>query len=94
MSSGSQERRRVVYSGRVQGVGFRMTTARIAKSYPVLGFVRNQPDGTVELVAVGESIALNGFLQDVSTHFQRNIRAAADEPYDGREEFSAFEVRR
>ena len=48
------ERRRVVYTGRVHGVGFRFTARRIAGKVPVTGYVRNLPDGRVELLAEGE----------------------------------------
>jgi acylphosphatase len=44
---------RFVVSGRVQGVGFRYFTLREARALGLSGFVRNQPDGTVEVVAEG-----------------------------------------
>ena len=43
-------RRRLVYHGRVQGVGFRYTARSIARRHPVSGWVRNLPAGTVELL--------------------------------------------
>ena len=48
-------RRRVYFSGRVQGVGFRFTCQSLARGFEVAGYVRNLPDGRVELVAEGES---------------------------------------
>ncbi len=52
--SESVDRARVIFSGTVQGVGFRYTTRRLAGDYPELtGIVRNLPDGTVELIAEG-----------------------------------------
>ena len=47
-------RRRVAVRGRVQGVFFRETTLRRALAESVAGWVRNQPDGTVEAVFEGE----------------------------------------
>lgn len=47
-------RKRVVVSGRVQGVFFRDTTRRRAEAAGVAGWVRNTPDGTVEAVFEGE----------------------------------------
>ena len=44
-------RARVIYRGTVQGVGFRYTVRRLAGDGSAAGFVRNQADGTVELVA-------------------------------------------
>ena len=58
-------RRRVLFHGRVQGVGFRYTTASIARRHPVVGFVRNLPDGSVELVAEATPPVLDQFLADI-----------------------------
>lgn len=55
----------VFYSGMVQGVGFRYTTARLARNRQVTGFVRNLPDGRVELVAEGEHEEVEGLLAEV-----------------------------
>jgi acylphosphatase len=44
---------RVVITGRVQGVFFRATCAREARSLGLAGYVRNLPDGRVEAVFEG-----------------------------------------
>jgi acylphosphatase len=46
-------RRRVVVSGRVQGVGYRVACAREAAAAGVAGHARNLPDGRVEAVFEG-----------------------------------------
>ena len=51
-------RRRVVVSGRVQGVAFRASTRRAARTAGVEGFVRNLADGRVEAVLEGEPDAV------------------------------------
>lgn len=88
------ERMTVVYSGHVQGVGFRYTTHSIARRFAVDGYVRNLPDGRVELVAVGESRELNQFLREVRERFQNQMR---DEKIDVQPaaagEFAGFDVR-
>lgn len=48
-------RETIRYAGRVQGVGFRWTTANLAKGLAVAGTVRNLPDGRVELIVEGEA---------------------------------------
>ena len=62
----SRRRLHVLYSGRVQGVGFRYQAKQAAAGFEVTGNVRNLPDGRVELTAEGEA----GELQD----FQAAIR--------------------
>ena len=86
-------RRRISYSGRVQGVGFRYTTAQLAVDRPITGWVRNEPDGTVSLEAQGEADELLGFLRSVREHFRDHIpsEAALDLPPLDTEQ--AFEIR-
>jgi acylphosphatase len=59
---------RVIYSGRVQGVGFRYTARGLAAGYPVTGYVRNLNNGEVELVAEGEAESVEAFLAAVARH--------------------------
>lgn len=51
-------RRRVVVHGQVQGVFFRDSCRREARSRHVAGWVRNNPDGTVEAVFEGDPDAV------------------------------------
>jgi acylphosphatase len=51
----------VLYSGRVQGVGFRYTVRTVATGYEVTGTVRNLKDGRVELTAEGAKAELEAF---------------------------------
>jgi len=51
-------RRRVVVSGRVQGVGFRAAVSRHARTRGVAGWVRNLPTGEVEAVFEGDEAAV------------------------------------
>jgi len=51
----------VLYSGRVQGVGFRYTTKTVATGFELNGTVRNLPDGRVELIAEGSRTELDAF---------------------------------
>lgn len=51
-------RKRVIVHGRVQGVFFRDSTRRMAESRGVAGWVRNNPDGSVEAVFEGPDDAV------------------------------------
>ena len=57
----------VLYSGRVQGVGFRVTVRHLARGFDVIGTVRNLPDGRVEVIAEGEKAELAAFLEGIAT---------------------------
>lgn len=57
----NRRRLHILYTGRVQGVGFRYTVKNVALGFEVSGTVRNLPDGRVELLAEGESAELEAF---------------------------------
>jgi acylphosphatase len=88
------ERRHIRFFGRVQGVGFRYTTARLAAHLPVSGFVRNLPDGSVELVAEGRPRDLDHLQEAISLEMSRHIESAQVMPGPATGEFAEFEIRR
>jgi acylphosphatase len=55
--------RRLIVSGRVQGVGFRFFAERAARELAVVGWVRNLPNGAVESVAEGEADAIARYVE-------------------------------
>jgi acylphosphatase len=58
--------KRVQYRGRVQGVGFRYTAQFLAEGVAVAGYVRNLPNGDVELLAEGSAEDVDRFLGAVA----------------------------
>ena len=58
--------KRFLISGRVQGVGFRYFTQRVADQYGIAGWVRNTPDGRVEIEAEGSADALRQFESQIA----------------------------
>ena len=64
--------RRFLVRGRVQGVGFRWFVEREAHILQITGWVRNNPDGSVEVLAVGTPQQLAG----LRTRLQEGPRAA------------------
>jgi len=55
----------VLFSGRVQGVGFRVSVRQLACGYEVTGTVRNLPDGRVEMIAEGQRSEVEAFLTGI-----------------------------
>ncbi|MBU0684168.1 MAG: acylphosphatase [Candidatus Omnitrophica bacterium] len=56
----------VIFSGSVQGVGFRFVSERIAVRLNLTGFVKNLLDGTVEVVCEGNKSELEVFLKKIA----------------------------
>lgn len=82
----------VHYNGEVQGVGFRYTARSLAEGFAVAGFVRNLPDGRVELVAEGEAAEVERYLDALGRRMSEYItdRHVQDEAPQG---LSGFVVR-
>lgn len=83
-------------SGHVQGVGFRFTTQRIARSFAVTGYVKNLANGKVLIIAEGEKEDTDAFLSVVHERMAERIRNIDLQHTDATEEFreEAFGIRR
>ena len=84
--------RRIVYRGRVQGVGFRYTTRGIAARFDVSGYVKNLRDGTVEVVVQGVPEVVDAFLGEMAMTFRQHIADAQIENYSTAESFQGFSI--
>ncbi|MDK2977029.1 MAG: acylphosphatase [Candidatus Marinimicrobia bacterium] len=86
--------RKYVLTGRVQGVGFRWFTKRLADEFGVKGFVQNQYDGSVLVVAQGPPERLEFFerLLAKGPSYAR-VDYMRTEPPDKDEFFHHFEIR-
>jgi len=87
------QRRQVYYSGRVQGVGFRYTACSIARKFAVSGYVKNLPDGRVELVAEGKREEIRAMLSAIQAEMGRYIHDVCETPSKATGRFSSFNVR-
>jgi acylphosphatase len=58
--------KRIEYTGRVQGVGFRYQTYSLAQGFRVAGYVRNLPNGNVELVVEGSADQVDQLAETVA----------------------------
>ena len=93
--AGADLRLEAVVSGRVQGVGFRAYVRGWARKLGLVGYVRNEPDGTVRLVAEGSADALDRLARLLWGGPPGARVAAVDaERRPAAGAFGAFEVRR
>lgn len=86
-------RRTFQFSGRVQGVGFRYTAQNIAMQFNVQGYVRNLPDGSVELVAEGPEDQLQGLLESIQSRMQGFVTRTTSNDSSATGEFQGFSIR-
>ncbi|MCX5638342.1 MAG: acylphosphatase [Planctomycetota bacterium] len=59
----------IIFIGQVQGIGFRFTTHRIANRHQLTGFVRNLPDGSVEVLTQGKPEDINKCIYEIKLAF-------------------------
>ncbi|MCS7180508.1 MAG: acylphosphatase [bacterium] len=88
------KRYHIYVKGKVQGVGFRWYTERIGNRMELGGWVRNLPDGRVEIVVEGDEKKLDDFIEELKKgYLGRNIKEIVkiEEKYIG--EFDKFEIR-
>jgi acylphosphatase len=84
----------VFYEGYVQGVGFRWSVRHIAKGFDVTGWVRNLPDGRVELQVNGKDEEVRAFVDAVAqselrAHIRKQTENKLEQPVTAR----GFEIR-
>ena len=88
-----KRRVRTLYTGRVQGVGFRFTVERIANELNLTGWVKNLRDGRVEVLCEGEEQALKEILVRIDGDMGGYIQRADDEWRDATGEFKDFSIK-
>ena len=82
----------IVFSGRVQGVGFRFTALNIANRYHLTGYVRNTPKGAVEMMAQGEAEIIDDCVRDIQDSFTGYIRQIDVEPATADAKITDFKI--
>ncbi|TWT34929.1 acylphosphatase [Blastopirellula retiformator] len=86
-------RHETIFVGRVQGVGFRATAQNIARRYPVVGFVQNQPDGSVRLLIEGDPETCRQVVYHIADQMEEFIAERKTESSDATGEFVSFDIR-
>jgi len=82
----------IIFKGRVQGVGFRFTAFRIATHNQLTGFVRNLPDGTVEMIAQGNPDDITDCIQDIEKSFEGYLRETAVHEIPADSQYMDFKI--
>ena len=82
----------IIFSGRVQGVGFRFTAHNIANRYQLSGFVRNVMDGTVEMLAQGQPEDIDACIKDLENSFAGYITQTRIEETTFESKYTNFRI--
>ncbi|MFV2068129.1 MAG: acylphosphatase [Pirellulales bacterium] len=88
-----EQRMEVLFSGHVQGVGFRYTACSIAHGIGVTGFVENLSDGRVGLTVEGPGEAVDRCVAEILDRMQGLVRHTETTTSEGTGEFCDFRVR-
>ena len=86
-------RRVIFFSGRVQGVGFRFTSRNIAMRHNVTGFVKNLPDGRVQLVMEGPEDEMNSCTDQIKERMSGYVSNMQETHFPATGEFPNFSIR-
>ena len=85
---------RIFFEGNVQGVGFRWSVKHVAKGFDVVGWVRNLPDGRVELLANGEETEVRAFVAAIGeSELRAHIRRQTEITVHDLPPARGFEIR-
>lgn len=82
----------VLFSGHVQGVGFRYTTMQVAREFEVAGRVRNLADGRVELDVEGRTSEVEAFVAAVEERMHGYVRKVERSAQRRAPQYSGFAI--
>ncbi len=82
----------IIFTGRVQGVGFRFTARRAANRRQLTGFVRNVPNGTVEMLAQGRPEDIDDCIQDLKEYFAGYLKETRIEEIPPDPRYTDFKI--
>ena len=86
-------RRVFLFSGRVQGIGFRFTSRNIAIQHNVTGFVKNLPDGRVQLVVEGPDDETQCCVDQIKERMSGYVNNVQETQFPATGEFPNFSIR-
>ena len=82
----------ILYSGTVQGIGFRYTVQRYAQDLNLTGWVKNLADGRVEILVEGPQETIDELCQKIEQHFGPNIDDKRMDYLPAQNKFSDFGI--
>ena len=82
----------IFYSGTVQGVGFRYTVLRHANDLQLKGWVKNLPDGRVEVLAEGPKELIDRLCEQIEKYFEGYIRDKESSTGECQSKFKDFTI--
>ncbi|MEK9772961.1 MAG: acylphosphatase [Opitutae bacterium] len=82
----------IYYKGRVQGVGFRWRVVQISASFTCTGYVKNLPDGSVELLVEGEKDVVHRMVETVNIEMKQYWYEKTMDERIGNAHFSDFSI--
>ena len=93
MNSAVLQRQHCIFSGRVQGVGFRYTVQNLALQYDVTGYVHNMDDGRAELVLEGPDEEMASLIDDIRHKMNAYIKKVDIQITHATGQFTCFCIR-
>ena len=85
-------RSHIIFSGTVQGVGFRFTSQRFALQLKLTGWVKNLPDGRVEMMAEGPRERIENLIYKLDKHYDGKVKSRDIDWLDARGQFTDFVI--
>ncbi len=88
----SHTAKHILFSGRVQGVGFRFAAHRIANRCGLAGYVRNTVEGKVEVFVQGHPDDIDTCIKDIEEVFSNYIKDTKIEQAPPNEKYETFNI--
>ena len=88
----TQTAKHIIFTGRVQGVGFRFTAFNIANRCQLTGIVRNMFDGTVEMTVQGRAGDIDNCIRDIKDSFASYIADTRIEQVPFNDSYKDFKI--
>ena len=86
---------KITVHGVVQGVGYRALVMEAAIQLKIKGYAKNMPDGSVEIIAIGEKGKIIKFIEliNVDTAYGPQVHKIDSAPAEENVSYSSFEIR-